>query len=352
MPGHSRRGTTLTKPAGCSSIPQCILRLVKVTHLDAMKKSGKPVRIGEQAWAAGTRPLLTIWCIAYNHADYIIDAIDGFLLQETTFPVEVLLHDDGSSDGTGEIALRYQSEYPQLFRAIVQKENQLSKGIRPIRFLAPQTCGQFVAICEGDDYWTDPLKLQKQVSLLELNPEASGTFHPVSMIDELGREMEVRPQHPVPPVLRFRDIVSRNHLLTCSLVFRSSAVPQESSWCDNLPMGDWPLQVNLARSGDLLGLPDNMGCYRRHGGGIWTRKSKSRELEDIDEFYESVEKTFKGELTDVFYSHLRRHRKQLMLLAMKQRNYLEVFRRAPAYFGAALSMAGASLSCNKRCTPR
>lgn len=276
-------------------------------------------------------PVVSIKCITYQHVNFIRDAIEGFLMQETTFPVEILIHDDASTDGTADIVREYAAKYPQLFRIVLQTENQWSKGIRPAKDLQPMTRGQFVALCEGDDYWTDPLKLQKQVSLLELNPEASGSFHAALVISEVGEELEVRPAIPVPSRLTFNDVVVRNHLLTCSLVYRYSVAPLSSPWSAGLRMADWPLQVNLARYGDLLGVDENMGCYRRHRGGVWTKMSQSDELKAIGEFYSAVRRAFKGSLPREFYRRHADHYRDSFQASLREGNFLRACRVWIAY---------------------
>lgn len=120
-------------------------------------------------------PLVSISCTTYNHAHYIRRCFDGFLTQQCDFSFEVLVHDDASTDGTQEIIREYHHMYPELFKPIYQKENQYSKGVRGImiRYNFPHAQGKYIALCEGDDYWTDPLKLQKQVDFLEGNTEYS-----------------------------------------------------------------------------------------------------------------------------------------------------------------------------------
>jgi glycosyltransferase involved in cell wall biosynthesis len=291
----------------------------------------RPVRITEHVWPEGTVPVVTIPCITYNHEPFIRDAIEGFLLQETSFPVQILVHDDASTDGTAEIIKEYAAKHPQLFRIVLQTENQWSKGIRPSKYLQPMIRGQFVALCEGDDYWTDPLKLQKQVSLLELNPEASGSFHAASVISEVGEELEVRPAIPVPSRLTFNDVVVRNHLLTCSLVYRCSVASTSSPWSAGLRMADWPLQVNLARYGDLLGIDENMGCYRRHRGGVWTKMSQSDELKAIGEFYSAVSRAFTGSLPREFYRRHTDHYQDSAQASLHERKFLRGCREWISY---------------------
>ena len=117
-------------------------------------------------------PLVSICCAAYNHEPYIRQCLDGFVMQRTTFPFEVLIHDDASTDKTADIIREYEKKYPDIIKPIYQKENQYSKGGKiSLRFNIPRAKGKYIAFCEGDDYWIDPLKLQKQVDFLEANPD-------------------------------------------------------------------------------------------------------------------------------------------------------------------------------------
>ena len=121
----------------------------------------------------GEIPLVSISCITYNHEPYIVQALNGFLMQKTSFPFEILIHDDASTDRTADIIREYEKKFPNLIKPIYQKENQYSKGNRSIlaSFVYPRAKGKYIAICEGDDYWIDENKLQMQVDFLENNPE-------------------------------------------------------------------------------------------------------------------------------------------------------------------------------------
>lgn len=117
--------------------------------------------------------LVSISCITYNHSAYIRQCLDGMLMQQTTFGFEILIHDDCSTDGTDDIIREYASKYPQIIKPLFEEENQYQQG-KPIGTAVwnlPRAKGKYIAICEGDDYWTDPLKLQKQVDFMEANPE-------------------------------------------------------------------------------------------------------------------------------------------------------------------------------------
>ena len=124
----------------------------------------KPVRITEQDWPEVTVPLVTIQCVTYNHVNFIRDAIEGFLMQETTFPVEILIHDDASTDGTADIVRVYEAKYPQLIKPIYQAENQYSQGKKASQILRPLQRGKYIALCEADDYWIIKNKLEMQVA--------------------------------------------------------------------------------------------------------------------------------------------------------------------------------------------
>jgi glycosyltransferase involved in cell wall biosynthesis len=151
-------------------------------------KSPRPV--GVQSWPETATPLVSICCITYNQVEYVRECIEGFLLQKTTFPIEILINDDASSDGTVDVIKEYEGRYPGVIKPIYQSENQYSKGRKPtIEFNLPRAKGKYVALCEGDDFWIDPLKLHKQVEILERRPEISICFHPVKLL-ERGRFRE------------------------------------------------------------------------------------------------------------------------------------------------------------------
>src|SRR5690606_29817302 len=117
-------------------------------------------------------PIVSIICYAYNHEKYIKDALNGFVMQKTEFPFEIIIHDDASSDKTADIIREFEREYPHILKPIYQTINQYSieKG-KVTRICYEAAKGKYIALCEGDDYWTDPLKLQKQVDFMESNPE-------------------------------------------------------------------------------------------------------------------------------------------------------------------------------------
>lgn len=147
-----------------------------------------PIPISEQIWPEGTIPLVCTSTLAYNHEPYIKECIDGILLQKTTFPVQVLIHEDCSTDNTAEILKEYQSKYPKLIKVFYQPENiyNLSgKEILQKRVVFNSwRIGKYIALCEGDDFWIDQLKLQKQVNILEVNDDYGLVFSDVNFFFE------------------------------------------------------------------------------------------------------------------------------------------------------------------------
>lgn len=177
--------------------------------------------------------LVSIWCITYNHELYIRDAIKGFLSQKTNFIYEIIIHDDASTDKTAEIIKEYEEEYPELIHAIYQKENQYSKNQPSNRWLYDienQNCrGKYIAICEGDDYWIDPQKLQLQVDYLERHPECVMTAHNVFRMD-CTDDNRIAPINSgvVDCIIKAEEAITQKITLqTASRVYRKTALKME-----------------------------------------------------------------------------------------------------------------------------
>lgn len=131
--------------------------------------------------------MVTIVCPTFNHAPYIEETLGGFLIQETTFPFEILVYNDASTDDTTAIVERYRQVYPSLIRHVVNETNRYSLGKRVIALALAHARGRYVALCEGDDYWTDPAKLELQVGFLDSHPDYVLTFHRFQSCDDVGR---------------------------------------------------------------------------------------------------------------------------------------------------------------------
>ena len=246
------------------------------------------------------QPVVSVSVTTYQHAAFIHQCLDGILMQKTSFPFELIIGEDESTDGTREICIEYAEKHPDRIRLFL-RSRALSVYVEDgaTRRLNGAWCrrsarGTYIAMCEGDDYWTSPDKLQKQIDFLESHPECSMSFHNVLIVSEEPSEAP-RPaySYDMRPFYHLIDLFPRNFIHTPSVVFRRDALPQpRPDWCRLMPMGDWPTYLLLAQNGRLAYLPDVMSAYRRHSGGIWSQMSRSQWLDKSTFAAETVLREF------------------------------------------------------------
>ena len=222
--------------------------------------------------------VVSVSCLTYNHAPYIRQCLDGFMMQKTDFAFEVLIHDDASTDGTAEIIKEYEARYPDVIKPIYEDENQWVKGRRGSAvFNFPRARGMYIALCEGDDYWMDPLKLQKQVTFLEKNKTYSMCGHNCVIYLEstsVFKNYEIG----ISGTYTLNDIVTRNvYCPTLSVLFRRSAIMDEV-FSKYKMMVDMSLAYHLLKYGLGYCLSDKMAVYRVHKGGVWSGVSENKQL--------------------------------------------------------------------------
>ena len=224
-------------------------------------------------------PVVSICCITYNHEKFITQAIEGFLSQKTTFPIEIIIHDDASTDSTPLIIKKYSDKYPQIIVPIFQSHNQYSKGFSPTKtFVFPKAKGKYIAICEGDDYWTDPNKLQMQVEILENNPQYSLCFHKVNILWENGN-FGIDNKFNSSKSFTAKDLAQGNFIYTASCLFRKKNIENPPNWYNkNIAASDWSTFFLNAQFGDLFYLNHCMSVYRVHSGGVWSNLSPEEEI--------------------------------------------------------------------------
>lgn len=205
--------------------------------------------------------MVSISCTSYNHEAYIRDALDGMLAQEVDFRYEILIHDDASTDRTQEIIREYQAGYPEIIRPIYQTENQYSRGVKVGILNRERAQGKYIAICEGDDYWTDPHKLQRQIDYLEAHPECSMCFHDAVLADADGTVLG-----PFPGFYRraegIKDIDELDFIPTASKVYRRSVTEDLPQWFYKAPYGDFASMLVCSRHGYIYYINEVMSVYR------------------------------------------------------------------------------------------
>lgn len=203
-------------------------------------------------------------------------------MQNTNFKFEVLIHDDASTDGTTEIIKEYEQKYPEIIRPIYEKENQFSKGINITKtYNLPRVKGKYIALCEGDDYWTDPYKLQKQVDFMETNPDYTICFHNVDVIHEnLNKIIKIFPTEEMKKrEFSFENLLTYNFIQTNSVMYRWNAFENIIDKIpNNILPGDWYLHLIFARQGKIHFMEDVMSVYRVNDGGIWGGKNDDVKL--------------------------------------------------------------------------
>lgn len=208
--------------------------------------------------------LISVCMITYNHENFISQAIEGVVTQITSFGLELVVGEDCSTDKTREICIQYKEKYPNIIKLNLPEKN-VGPQANFINTIA--LCkGKYVALCEGDDYWTDPYKLQKQVDFLEKNPDYAMSAHN-SIV--LGHN---KTKYYDPPlnqnVFTTEDIISRDwSIMTASIVFLKQAfiIPD---WFISMKSGDYTLQLLLSLNGKINYIPEYMSVYRKHLGGL------------------------------------------------------------------------------------
>ncbi|USN95899.1 MAG: glycosyltransferase [Candidatus Nomurabacteria bacterium] len=235
--------------------------------------------------------MVSVLSLSYNQKHYIKQCLDSILGQKTNFRFEVLINDDASTDGTAEIIKEYQTKHPQIIKPVFQKENKYSKGERNmiVRYLLPKVKGKYLAICEGDDFWTDLTKLQKQVDFMEAHPDYALCFHPVKVFYEKGEIAEyIYPN--IKKGFTLNKLITENYIPTNSVMYRSQA---DYSACpvDVMP-ADWYLHMFHAQFGRLKFFNKVMSAYRKHEEGVWwaTQDNPYRVWNDYGLYFLALDK--------------------------------------------------------------
>lgn len=214
--------------------------------------------------------LVTIKCLVYNHEPYLRKCLDGFVMQQTTFPFEAIVHDDASTDNSAEIIREYAEKYPDIIKPILETENQYSKEDGSLsRIMREAARGKYIALCEGDDYWTDPHKLQMQVSFLESNPDYTMCCHGAKNENEDGLIwFTTNNGHNNPSVCEIIE-GGGGMIPTMSIVYRNSLSGGLKDFNEGISIGDYPLNIYCALKGKVMFMDDVMGIHTLGAKDSW-----------------------------------------------------------------------------------
>ena len=220
-------------------------------------------------------PLLSVCMITYNHESFITQAIDGVLMQKTNFSFELIIGEDCSSDRTSQICKVYKEKYPDIIKLRLEEKNigLMHNFIATLR----SSVGKYIALCEGDDYWTDPYKLQKQVDFLEANQNYVLCTHKVAEIDEKNEITRFLEPEVIKDVYSYNDVNINITIWTCSVVYRN-CVKEIPDWFHSLPAGDFPFWLLLTKYGKIKYMNDTMSVYRNNTLGIHSSLPRTKKI--------------------------------------------------------------------------
>ena len=218
------------------------------------------------------KPLVAIHCLVYNHESYLRDCFDGFVMQQTNFPFVAIVHDDASTDGSAAIIREYEEKYPHIFKPIYETENQYSKrdgSLDRIMNAAIEATGaQYVAMCEGDDYWTDPLKLQKQVDFMEANPECGLCYTDYNLLEDATQTLtesmfEHKKQYR--PISYEQHLLKPGYLAPMTWLYRcklTNLLSKAKIYTD----GTYVYMLEFLYNSKVVYIPQATAVYRSHAG--------------------------------------------------------------------------------------
>lgn len=275
---------------------------------------------------------VTVYCLTYNHEEYIKDTLEGFISQKTSFRYQVIIHDDASTDGTQRIIKKYCQSYPHLLIPILQTENQYSKNVQIFSaFIAPIVKGKYITVCEGDDYWCDTEKLQKQFDIMENNPQYIACVHNTLMINCINNKRKVMFPTGGNRILKATDVISAggSTFHTSSLFYRKEYMYIPENFI--IPKsGDYSRAIYLALNGDIFYMSDVMSVYRFNVKGSWSARQNKESI--IERLHRVIEVLNYADA----YSNYRYHeeikeiiRKKQYLIYMEQGNYAGLIKEYP-----------------------
>jgi glycosyltransferase involved in cell wall biosynthesis len=231
---------------------------------------------------------LSVAMITYNHDRFIAQALESVLAQRVNFDYEIVIGEDCSTDRTREILMDFCRRYPKRIVPLLRDKNV--GAMRNLEATLAACRGQYLALLEGDDYWTCEDKLQRQVDFLDEHPDHAICCHRAQCVDETGGGQSwISPTLPA-GTYTITDLFHLNWVVTCSVMYRWGSVGSLPDWILPLKMGDWPLHILVARAGKIHLMDEVMSVYRIHQGGIWSSRSHRDQMRAIIEMLTALDK--------------------------------------------------------------
>jgi FkbM family methyltransferase len=253
---------------------------------------------------------VTVLLFTFNHEKYIAQALDSVLMQETNFDFEIVILEDCSTDSTRDIVIAYQKRYPDRIRLRLADRNQCSN--KPFAEEFQASSSPYIAMLDGDDYWTSSKKLEKQVEFLEAHPECAFCFHNALIIYEDSSRASL-PYNPADqkPISVLEDIWQSNFIAGCAAMVRKDLLGDFPEWFHSLHYGDWSLYLLCAQHGKIGYIDEILGVYRIHGQGFWSKLNAIQKLEGLIAFYETMNANLDFRFNDIVEPLVSARRKEL-----------------------------------------
>ena len=234
------------------------------------------------------QPTVTVFLSTYNHERFIAQALESVLAQRTPFAVSTVVLEDRSTDRTREILRQIAAREPRRVRLRLAERNVCSNA--PLARELEATQSTYVALLDGDDVWTSPDKLRRQVEFLESRPDCAICFHDVTVLfEDDSRQLWSQRLEGLRPASSLEDLLSRNFIPGPSPMLRRHVLPRLPEWFDSCVFGDWPLYLLYAQHGSIGYIPDDLATYRFHRAGLWTGLDEQTRFRRLIGFLEEME---------------------------------------------------------------